>query len=66
MPLTGVTYGSDYVLWGMNPLGYHLTSLLIHAANALALQGKKEEALQHYREAVRLVKSRRAEFEPGN
>ena len=66
MPLTGVTYGSDYVLWGMNPLGYHLTSLLIHAANALALQGKKEEALQHYREAVRPVKSRRAEFEPGN
>ena len=33
-------------------------------ARALALQGK-EEALQHYREAVRLVKSRREEFEPG-
>src|SRR5207302_3924053 len=24
----------DYVLWGMNPLGYHLTNLLLHAANA--------------------------------
>jgi protein O-mannosyl-transferase len=35
MPLTWVTYGLDYVLWGMNPLGYHLTSLLIHAANAV-------------------------------
>jgi hypothetical protein len=35
MPLTWVTYGLDYVLWGMNPRGYHLTSLLIHAANAL-------------------------------
>jgi protein O-mannosyl-transferase len=35
MPLTTMTYGLDYVLWGMNPLGYHLTSLLIHAANAV-------------------------------
>ena len=32
---TWVTYGLDYVFWGMNPLGYHLTSLLIHAANAV-------------------------------
>jgi tetratricopeptide (TPR) repeat protein len=35
MPLTWVTYSLDYVLWGMNPLGYHLSSLLIHAANAV-------------------------------
>jgi tetratricopeptide (TPR) repeat protein len=34
MPLTWVTYGLDYVFWGLNPLGYHLTSILIHAANA--------------------------------
>lgn len=35
MPLNYVTYGLDYVIWGMNPLGYHLSSLLIHAANAV-------------------------------
>jgi Tfp pilus assembly protein PilF len=35
MPLTWVTYGLDYVVWGMNPRGYHLTSMLIHAANAV-------------------------------
>lgn len=34
-PLTWVTLGFDYVLWGMNPFGYHLTSLLLHAANAV-------------------------------
>ena len=34
MPLNWVTYGLDYVLWGMNPAGYHFTSLLIHACNA--------------------------------
>jgi tetratricopeptide (TPR) repeat protein len=35
MPLTWLTLGLDYVLWGMNPLGYHLTSLLFHAANGI-------------------------------
>jgi tetratricopeptide (TPR) repeat protein len=35
MPLNWVTYGLDYVLWGMNPRGYHFTSLLVHTANAL-------------------------------
>src|SRR5262245_21296924 len=35
-PLTWVTWGFDYVLWGMNPFGYHLTSLILHAATAVA------------------------------
>ena len=34
-PLSWTTYGLDYLLWGMNPAGYHLTSLLFHAANAV-------------------------------
>src|SRR2546425_3295138 len=33
MPLTWMTLGLDYLLWGMNPVGYHLTSLLLHATN---------------------------------
>src|SRR5437867_4559767 len=36
IPLTWMTHGLDYLLWGMNPFGYHLTSLLLHAANAVA------------------------------
>src|SRR5437899_6067043 len=35
IPLTWMTVGLDYLLWGMNPLGYHLTNLLLHAANAV-------------------------------
>src|SRR2546430_8294279 len=35
IPLTWMTLGLDYSLWGMNPFGYHLTSLLLHAANAV-------------------------------
>jgi protein O-mannosyl-transferase len=37
IPLTWLTFGLDYVLWGMNPMGYHLTSLIIFAATAAVL-----------------------------
>ena len=35
VPLSWMTLGLDYVVWGMNPFGYHLTSVLLHAANAV-------------------------------
>jgi hypothetical protein len=35
IPLTWMTFGLDYLLWGMKPFGYHLSSLLLHAANAV-------------------------------
>ena len=34
-PLSWVTFGFDYLLWGINPFGYHLTSLMLHGANAV-------------------------------
>jgi hypothetical protein len=34
IPITWVTLGFDYVLWGMSPAGYHLTNLVFHSANA--------------------------------
>jgi tetratricopeptide (TPR) repeat protein len=34
-PLTWITHGVDFLLWGMAPLGYHLTSLVFHVANAV-------------------------------
>jgi tetratricopeptide (TPR) repeat protein len=35
-PLSWVTLGVDHALWGMNPAGYHLTSLLLHCLTAVA------------------------------
>src|SRR5260221_741664 len=35
VPITWMTLGLDYTIWGMNPLGYHLTSVLFHAINAV-------------------------------
>jgi protein O-mannosyl-transferase len=34
-PLSWITFGLDYVFWGMDPFGYHLTNLVLHAANAV-------------------------------
>jgi len=33
-PLTWLSFAFDYQVWGMAPFGYHLTSLLLHSANA--------------------------------
>ena len=35
-PLSWLTLGLDYALWGLNPLGYHLTNIILHAACAAA------------------------------
>src|SRR2546426_797174 len=35
IPVTWLTLGMNYVLGGMNPWGYHLVNVLIHAANAV-------------------------------
>jgi Flp pilus assembly protein TadD len=33
IPVTWLTHGLDFVLWGMDPAGYHFTSIVLHAAN---------------------------------
>ncbi|MEP6729227.1 MAG: tetratricopeptide repeat protein [bacterium] len=37
VPLSWMTLGLDYSLWGMNPAGYHLTNILLHAATAVVV-----------------------------
>ncbi len=36
-PLTIVTFTVEYALWALAPLGYHLTNVLLHAANVALL-----------------------------
>ncbi len=33
-PLSWLSFSLDYFFWGMNPAGYHLTNMLLHAVNA--------------------------------
>ncbi len=35
IPVTWLTLGADFAIWGMNPFGYHLTNLLLHTASAV-------------------------------
>lgn len=35
IPLTWLSFAVDYLIWGMDPFGYHLTNLVLHAANAV-------------------------------
>jgi tetratricopeptide (TPR) repeat protein len=32
-PLTWISHAVDYALWGLNPLGHHLTNIILHAVN---------------------------------
>lgn len=34
-PLTMISYGADYALWGLDPFWYHLENVIFHAANTL-------------------------------
>lgn len=33
-PLTWISHAVDYAIWGLNPLGHHLTSMVFHGLNA--------------------------------
>jgi Tfp pilus assembly protein PilF len=36
-PLTWISHAVDYAIWGLNPLGHHLTSIVLHAVNTGAV-----------------------------
>ena len=38
-PLTWLSWLIDYAIWGLDPRGYHLTNLLLHAASTALLFG---------------------------
>ena len=34
IPVTWLSFAIDHAVWGLDPLGYHLTNLILHAVNA--------------------------------
>lgn len=37
IPLKWISLAVDYHFWGLNPVGYHLTNIILHAANVMLL-----------------------------
>ncbi|MGH7320499.1 MAG: tetratricopeptide repeat protein [Candidatus Rokuibacteriota bacterium] len=48
-PVVNVSYALDYAVWGSGPFGYHLTSLLLHAANVGLLFHLTRQAVEDAR-----------------
>jgi hypothetical protein len=44
-PVASLSYAIDYAIWGLDPFGYHLTDLLLHAAAAALVVWLVAEAL---------------------
>lgn len=49
-PLTWLSYAVDHAVWGLEPAGFHLTNLILHAASSVVF----------YAIALRLFEGRRA------
>jgi len=49
-PLTWISHAVDYAIWGLNPLGHHLSSLILHAANTFLLVLLVVALMDAYRE----------------
>ena len=51
-PLSWVTFAVDHALWGIDPFGYHLTNVALHAANAVLVYFLALVLLRHVRPAT--------------
>jgi tetratricopeptide (TPR) repeat protein len=36
-PLTWISHAVDYAIWGLNPMGHHLTNIILHALNTFVV-----------------------------
>jgi protein O-mannosyl-transferase len=52
IPLTWLTFGLDYVVWGLQPAGFHFTNLVLHAANAALFYWVAKRVLRAARPAA--------------
>ena len=49
-PLTWISHALDYAIWGLNPLGHHLTNNILHAINVFVVVVLVTRIMQAYRE----------------
>ena len=49
-PLTWISHALDYALWGLNPLGHHLTNIMLHALNTFVVVVVAMKLLEAFKE----------------
>ncbi|MDD2733607.1 MAG: tetratricopeptide repeat protein [Desulfuromonadaceae bacterium] len=54
IPLSWLSYALDHLIWGLNPVGFHLTNILLHSVNAGLV----------VMIADRILRNRLSEFDP--
>jgi hypothetical protein len=52
-PLTWISHAIDYAIWGLNPLGHHLSSLILHSANTFLLVLLVVALMESYKESAK-------------
>jgi len=53
-PMTWISHALDYAIWGLNPLGHHLTNIILHAVNTFLVVVLAMRLLEAFRERAAL------------
>ncbi|HAM50768.1 MAG TPA: hypothetical protein DCP92_08770, partial [Nitrospiraceae bacterium] len=51
-PLTWISHAIDYAIWGLNPLGHHLTNIILHAFNTFMVVFLVIRLMEMYKKTV--------------
>jgi tetratricopeptide (TPR) repeat protein len=49
-PLTWISHAFDYAIWGLNPLGHHLTSIILHSLSTFIVVVLIRKLIVHWAE----------------
>src|SRR5436190_9333075 len=47
-PIPWLTYGLDYLLWGLDPRGFHLTNIILHGLNLVLFVAVAWQLFNHF------------------
>jgi len=56
-PLTWLSHALDYAIWGLNPLGHHLTNNILHAINTFLVVLLVVKLMEAAGAVIRLVRN---------
>ena len=62
LPLTIVSFAIDNLLWRGNPVGYHLTNILLHSANTVLVVLLADGLFRHLKVAIDARREGRGRF----